>query len=118
MLESKVEFSSRNEEVTAVEVLLMTCLPNRTVPMGETSGTQLWHRVCLGPFVHRCTKSFEVSLGHFLPAAAAATAAAAAAAAALAAAGRFAEGLISAIILFGISELQPNTVRFECEIFG
>ena len=45
MLESEVEFNSRNEEVTAVEVLCMTCLPNRTVPMGEMSGTQLRYRL-------------------------------------------------------------------------
>ena len=45
MLESEIEFNSRNEDVTAVEVLRMTCLPNRPVPMGEMSGTQLWHRL-------------------------------------------------------------------------
>ena len=45
MLESEVEFISRNEEFTDVEVFHLTRLPNRTVPMAELSATQLWHRL-------------------------------------------------------------------------
>ena len=114
MLESKVEFSSRNEEVTAVEVLRMTCFPNRTVPMGETPGTQLWHRVCLGTFVHRCVKIVRGFTASFSTSSSSSSCSSSSSGSCWESGRRPHFCHFS----FGISALQPNTVRFEREVFG